>query len=274
MPPYRREERPIGWDENTTMRKFLRETAAVAEVELIKLVRDPTEVFSRAIQPVLWLVVFGQVIAHAHGIQTGEIGYLAFITPGILAQSVLFSAIFYGIAVIWERDLGVVHKLLVSPARRSALVFGKAVSAGFRGLVQAAVIYVIAYIMNIAIRHDPLAVGGVLLAVLLGSGLFSTFSLIIACIVKTRERFMGIGQVLTMPMFFASNAIYPLDLMPPWLRSIAQLNPLTYLVDLLRGLMIVGGVSVHGYGVDFFVLIATFLVMVAIAVRLYPTLAE
>jgi len=128
--------------------------------------------------------------------------------------------------------------------------------------------------MNIAIRHDPLAVGGVLLAVLLGSGLFSTFSLIIACIVKTRERFMGIGQVLTMPMFFASNAIYPLDLMPPWLRSVAQLNPLTYLVDLLRGLMIVGGVSVHGYGVDFFVLIATFLVMVAIAVRLYPTLAE
>ncbi|BBL70885.1 ABC transporter permease [Methylogaea oryzae] len=256
------------------MKRFLRETSAVAEVELIKLVRDPTEVLSRAIQPLLWLVVFGQVFAHARGIYTGEVGYLAFITPGILAQSVLFSAIFYGIAVIWERDLGVVHKLLVSPARRISLVFGKAIASGFRGFVQAAVIYLIALALHIGIRLDPLAIAGVLAAVLLGSGLFSTFSLIIACIVKTRERFMGIGQLLTMPMFFASNAIYPLDIMPPWLRIVAQLNPLTYLVDVLRGLMIVGGESVHGYGVDFAVLLAALVVLLMTAVKLYPTLAE
>jgi ABC-2 type transport system permease protein len=254
--------------------RFFRESAAVAQVELLKLVRDPTELFSRAVQPVLWLVVFGQVLAHAHGLYTGEVGYLAFITPGILAQSVLFSAIFYGIAVIWERDLGVVHKLLVSPAMRTSLVFGKAVSAGFRGIVQTAVIYVLAIVMSISIRHEPQAIVGVLASVLLGSGIFATFSLIIACIVKTRERFMGVGQLLTMPMFFASNAIYPLELMPPWLRVVAQLNPLTYLVDALRGLMIVGGESVHGYAVDFAVLIAVFLVLLVIAVRLYPTLAE
>src|SRR5450756_2854413 len=213
------------------MERFLRESVAIVEVELIKLVRDPTEIVSRAVQPVLWLVVFGQVLAQVRGIHTGQLSYLAFITPGILAQSVLFSAIFYGIAVIWERDLGVVHKLLVSPARRSSLVFGKAVSAGFRGLVQAAVIYLIAFVMHVTIRHEPQAICGVLAGVLLGSGLFSTFSLIIACIVKTRERFMGIGQLLTMPMFFASNAIYPLDLMPGWLRIVAQLNPLTYPVS-------------------------------------------
>ena len=91
--------------------------AGLPMTELIKLVRDPTEVISRAVQPVLWLVVFGQVLAQVRGIQTGKLSYLAFITPGILAQSVLFSAIFYGIAIIWERDLGVVHKLLASPAR-------------------------------------------------------------------------------------------------------------------------------------------------------------
>ena len=256
------------------MERFFRESAAVAQGELIKLIRDPTEMFSRAVQPVLWLVVFGQVLAHVRGIYSGEIGYLAFLTPGILAQSVLFSAIFYGIAVIWERDLGVVHKMLVSPARRVSLVFGKAVSAGFRGIVQTAVIYVIAIVMGIAIRTDPLAIAGVLASVMLGSGLFSTFSLIIACIVKTRERFMGIGQLLTMPMFFASNAIYPLDLMPAWLRVVAQVNPLTYLVDALRGLMIVGGESVHGFGTDIAALVAGFGVLLAIAVRLYPTLAE
>ena len=256
------------------MERFLRESTAVAQVELIKLARDPTELVSRAVQPVLWLVVFGQVLAHVHGIYTGEIGYLAFITPGILAQSVLFSGIFYGIAVIWERDLGVVHKLLVSPARRSSLVFGKAISAGFRGLVQAVVIYLIAIAMHVEIRLDPQAMLGVLGSVLLGSAIFSTFSLIVACIVKTRERFMGIGQVLTMPMFFASNAIYPLDLMPGWLRVIAQLNPLTYLVDVLRGFMIPGGETVHGYADDFTILLAVFLVLLAVAVRLYPTLAE
>jgi len=254
--------------------RFLRESAAIAQVELIKLFRDPSEILTRAVQPVLWLAVFGQVLAHGRGISSGNVGYLAFNTPGILAQSVLFSAIFYGIAVIWERDLGVVHKLLVSPAMRGSLVFGKAVSAGFRGLVQASVIYLLALAMRIEIRPEPHAILGVLGCVLLGSGLFSTFSLVIACIVKTRERFMGIGQVLTMPLFFASNAIYPLDLMPPWLRAIARINPLTYLVDALRGLMIVGGESVHGYGVDVAVLAAAFLALLALAVRLYPTLVE
>ena len=112
---------------------FFQQTAAIAEIELKKLLRDPTEVLARAVQPVLWIVVFGSVFSRVRGIPTGNVSYLSFMTPGILAQSVLFTAIFYGIAVIWERDLGIVHKLLVSPAQRSALVYGKATSAGFRG---------------------------------------------------------------------------------------------------------------------------------------------
>ncbi len=256
------------------MERFIRESAAIVEVELIKLARDPTELVSRAVQPVLWLVVFGQVLAQVRGIHTGQMSYLAFITPGILAQSILFSSIFYGIAIIWERDLGVVHKLLVSPARRSSLVFGKAVAAGFRGIVQTLVIYLVALLMHVSIRLDPLAIFVVLGSVMLGSGIFATFSLIIACIVKTRERFMGIGQLLTMPMFFASNAIYPLDIMPCWLRVIAQANPLTYLIDVLRGLVITGGENIYGYGVDFTAMLSVFAVLLFIAVSLYPTLAE
>src|SRR5271166_3764838 len=179
------------------MRIFLQQTAAVASAELRKLMRDPTELFSRAVQPILWLVVFGQVFSRVRGIPTGGVGYLAFLTPGILAQSVLFSAIFYGIAVIWERDLGIVHKLLVTPAPRSALVLGKAGAAGLRGVIQAVVVYLIALSLGIELRWQPAAVAVVIAAVMLGSAIFSTFSLIIACIVKTRERFMGIAQVLT-----------------------------------------------------------------------------
>ena len=256
------------------MERFIRESTAIVQVELVKLFRDPTEMISRAVQPVLWLVVFGQVLAQVRGIHTGPLSYLAFITPGILAQSVLFSAIFYGIAVIWERDLGVVHKLLVSPAWRGSLVFGKALAAGFRGVVQAVVIYIIAVAMHVSLKLDPLSICAVLGSVMLGSGIFATFSLIMACIVKTRERFMGIGQLLTMPMFFASNAIYPLDIMPAWLRVIAQINPLTYLIDALRGLMIAGGESVHGYTVDFAAMFGVFAVLLFVATRLYPTLAE
>lgn len=254
--------------------RFFAESFVIARMELTKILRDPTELFTRAVQPLLWLVIFGQVFSRVRGIPTGNVSYLAFMTPGILAQSVLFAAIFYGIAVIWERDLGIVHKLLVSPASRVSLVFGKAISAGFRGAAQAIIIYVIAVAMRVAVQWNPLSILGVFLAVMLGSATFATFSLIIACIVKSRERFMGIGQVLTMPLFFASNAIYPLALMPEWLKVVSRLNPLTYLVDSLRGLMIEGGQSIHSLPLDFFVMTIVFIALSAIAAKLYPTLIQ
>lgn len=256
------------------MLAYCQQSAAVAGAELRKLWRDPTELFSRAIQPILWLVVFGQVFSRVRGIPTGGVGYLAFMTPGILAQSVLFSAIFYGIAVIWERDLGIVQKLLVTPAPRSALVLGKAIAAGIRGVIQAAIVFLIALALHIDLRWEFLPIAAVVAAVMLGSAIFATFSLVIACIVKTRERFMGIGQVLTMPLFFASNAIYPLDLMPGWLQTVAGVNPLTYLVDALRGSMIAGGAAVHDLATDFGVMLAVFGGLMALAARLYPELAR
>lgn len=249
---------------------FIGKTATIAELEARKLHHDQTEVLTRAVQPALWLLVFGEVLAQTRAIQTGDLPYLDFMTPGILAQSVLFIAIFYGIAVIWERDLGTLHKLLASPAPRSALVLGKALSASERGLLQAAIIYLLAFALGVKLNLDPLALVGVLFIVILGSALFSTFSLIIACLVKTRERFMGIGQLLTMPLFFASNAIYPVSIMPTWLQAIAQVNPLTYEVDGLRALMVVNGASVYGFALDLgFLLAATALLIIA-AARLYP----
>ncbi len=268
------EARSLDSADSFSLVDFMGQSVAIGESELKKLLRDPTELFSRAVQPILWLVVFGQVFSRVRGIPTGNVSYLAFMCPGILAQSVLFSAIFYGIAVIWERDLGIVHKLLVSPSYRGALVFGKAISAGFRGLVQTFIIYVLALLMRIETVLNPHAILGVLFAVVLGSAIFSTFSLIIACIVKTRERFMGIGQVLTMPLFFASNAIYPLELMPKWLLVFARINPLTYLVDILRGLMIQGGRNAYGFAFDFAVLGLIYAVLVIIASKLYPTLIQ
>jgi ABC-2 type transport system permease protein len=124
-------------------------------------------------------------------------------------------------------------------------------------------------LLGVGIDLKPLSILGVIAVIVLGAALFSTFSLIIACAVKTRERFMGIGQVLTMPIFFASNAIYPLALMPSWLRVVSHLNPLTYEVDALRNLLLSAGVSDYGLTLDFGVLLGTTAVLIAIAARMY-----
>jgi ABC-2 type transport system permease protein len=253
---------------------FVRKTLVIAELEVRKLRHDMTELFTRAVQPALWLLVFGEVFTRARTIPTGNIPYRDFLVPGILAQSVLFISIFYGIAVIWERDLGLVHKLLVSPTPRTALVLGKGLSAGVRALSQAVVVYLLALILGVRIDWSPLALVGVLAAVLLGATCFSTLSLIIACLVKTRERFMGIGQLLTMPLFFASNAIYPTAIMPGWLRVLAHLNPLTYQVDALRALMLAQGTSSFRLALDFVILGGPTAVLIVLAGWLYPTIVR
>jgi len=250
--------------------EFVRKTLVIAELEVRKLRHDPSELLTRAIQPALWLLIFGQVFARTRAIPTGGLSYIDFMAPGILAQSILFIAIFHGIAIIWERDLGLVHKLLVSPSPRAALVLGKGISAGTRALSQVAFVYALALLLGVKIDWNPIALTGVLGAAILGAACFSTLSLIIACIVKTRERFMGIGQILTMPLFFASNAIYPISIMPGWLQVVSRLNPLTYEVDALRTLMLAGGTSVFGIAADMGILTMITALLVVTAAWIYP----
>lgn len=256
------------------LKRFVFKTLTITEVEVRKLRHDPTALLTRVVQPVLWLLVFGQVLARVRGIQTGGVPYLAFMAPGIMAQSVLFVAIFYGITVIWERDLGVIHKFLVSPTPRTAIVLGKAIAAGVRGLTQAVIIYVLAALIGVPLNMNPAALIGVVVLIMLIAALFSTFSLVIACLVKNRERFMGIGQVLTMPMFFASNAIYPVSLMPEWLQVFARINPLTYAVDGLRALMIAGVASSYGFGWDAAVLLVVTAGLVLLGGRMYARVVQ
>ena len=261
------------WGESTPrdgLVGFVYKTLVIAELEARKLRHDPTELVTRAVQPVLWLLIFGQVFSNMRAVPTGGMRYLDFMAPGILAQSVLFVAIFYGIAVIWERDLGTIHKLFVSPTPRGALVLGKALSAGIRSLSQIVIIYAVSALLRVRLNWQPLALAGVVLAVLLGAACFATLSLIIAAIVKTRERFMGIGQIVTMPLFFASNAIYPISVMPPWLQTVAHSNPLTYEVDALRGLMLAQGATTFGIGVDVAVLVGFTALLVLIGSWVYP----
>jgi ABC-2 type transport system permease protein len=225
---------------------------AMCAVELQKLRHDRTELYTRAVQPALWLLIFGQTFTRIRAIPTGGIPYIDFMAPGIIAQSAMFIAIFYGIQIIWERDAGVLNKLLVTPTPRSALVTGKAFAAGVKSLIQAVVVIVIAALLGVALTWNPLRLLGVAAAVVLGSAFFSCLSMTIAGIVLSRDRLMGIGQAITMPLFFGSNALYPVSVMPGWLQAVSKVNPLSYQVDALRGLLL--GSSAH-LAADFAVLL-------------------
>jgi ABC-2 type transport system permease protein len=194
--------------------------------------------------------------------------------PGVLAQSVLFVAIFYGISTIQERDQGIIVKFLVSPVPRTAIVLGKALSAGVRGLSQCTIIYLLSIVLRIHLSLNPWHILAVMATVILSASLFSTFSLVIACLVKTQQRLMGIGQIITMPLFFASNAIYPISIMPHWLQIVSRINPLTYEVDALRSMMLRAISSHYGIGTDLGVLFAIAGALVIVAGTLYPKIVN
>jgi ABC-2 type transport system permease protein len=208
-------------------------------VELRKIRHDRTELYTRAIQPALWLLIYGEVFTRVHAIPTpAGIPYLAYLAPGIMAQSALFIAIFYGIQIIWERDAGVLTKLMVTPTPRSALITGKAFASGVRSLVQGVMIVIIAALLGVSLTANPFRLIGSSLILVMGSAFFSCLSMSIAGLVVARDRLMGIGQAITMPLFFSSSALYPASIMPGWLQVISKVNPLTYEVEALRGLLI------------------------------------
>jgi len=258
-------------DRRMSPRLVLSRVVALCVVELQKLSHDRSELLTRAVQPALWLIVFGVTFTKLHAIPTGGVPYLDFLAPGVLAQSVLFISIFYGIQIIWERDAGVLAKLMVTPTPRAALVAGKAFAAGVRGLAQAVVVYLIAELLGVHFTVNPARLLGVVAVVLLGAAFFCCLSVTIAGLVLSRDRMMGIGQAIMMPLFFASNALYPVSLMPQWLQWINHVNPLSYQVEALRGLLI--GTPARLW-LDFGVLILATAVGIAAASGLLGRLAR
>jgi ABC-2 type transport system permease protein len=222
----------------TALRLLFSRTVTLCIVELQKIRHDRTELYMRAIQPALWLLIFGETVTKIHAIPTGSVPYLDYLAPGIMAQSALYIAIFYGIQIIWERDFGILTKLLATPTPRAALVTGKAFAAGIRAISQVVVVLILSAILGVSFIWNPIRLLGAVAAVVLGSAFFSTLSMTIAGLVLTRERLMGIGQAITMPLFFGSNALYPVAVMPGWLKAISLVNPLTYEVNALRVLLL------------------------------------
>ena len=244
-------------------------TVAMAQAELRKLRHDHLDIITRSVQPLLWLFIFGTAIENSHLIRAGGVSYRAYLAPGVLAQAAMFIAIFFGLAVIWERDVGQLQRLLATPLPRSAIVLGKAAGASVRAVVQAIVLFCVLAVAGIGLRWSVPGVVGALVMLVIGTGGFACMSMLLAAVVKERERFMGIGQLVMMPLFFASSALYPLAIMPAWLRAVAHANPLTYEVQGLRQMLVgVGGAG--ALWLDFLVVGGFFIAMLAAATRAYP----
>jgi len=248
------------------LRRLAAGTAAMSLTEWRKLRHDQLDLFTRSVQPLLWLFVFGTAMSRLRAIPTGGVEYRAYLAPGVMAQAAMFVAIFFGLAVIWERDVGQLQRLLATPLPRTALVLGKAAGAATRAVVQAVLLLIVVAIAGIGLRWTVTGVVGALVLLAVGTGVFACLSMTIASLVKERERFMGIGQLVMMPLFFASSALYPLAIMPAWLHDVARVNPLTYEVEGLRGFLLGGG---HPW-LDMLVCLGWLAVLTAAATKAYP----
>lgn len=214
------------------------------ELELRRLRHDRTELYFRAVQPILWIVIYGPVMGTARAIPTpGNISYTDFITPGVLIQSTTFLCIFYGLMMVWERDSGILKKLLVTPASRYATVIGRSMASGVRAMFQGLIIIPVALLIGVKFIPNVAYFVSAFVIIFFASGGFAAISILVASFMKTRERFMGIGQAIIMPLFFASNALYPIQMMPDALKYFSTVNPLSYVVDAVRGLLITGDLS-------------------------------
>src|SRR6201991_2153722 len=251
------------------LKRIAEGTFAMSLTEWRKLRHNQLDLLTRSVQPLLWLFVFGGAMSRLRSIPTGGIDYQAYLAPGVMAQAAMFVAIFFGLAVIWERDVGQLQRLLATPLPRTALVLGKAAGAATRAVVQAIVLLVVVAIAGIGLRWSVIGVVGALVLLAVGTGVFACMSMTIASLVKERERFIGIGQLILMPLFFASSALYPLSIMPGWLHVVARVNPLTYEVQGLRQMLL--GVGGHGkVWLDFLVMVGFFVLTVFGATKLYP----
>ncbi len=267
-PPAAWGSRPRG-PSGDPLKRLASGTGAMALAEIRKLGHDHVDVFTRSIQPLLWLFLFGSAMRHNRSLMVGTTDYRVYLAAGVMAQAAMFIAIFYGLAVIWERDVGQLQRLLATPLPRAAIVLGKAAGACVRAFVQAVLLLAVLAIAGIGLRWSVAGVLGALAILMLGTAGFACMSMLLAAAVKERERFMGIGQLITMPLFFASSALYPLTIMPAWLRALARVNPLTYEVQGLRQML--AGVGAHSeLWLDFVVVAGFFIAMLLAATRAYP----
>jgi len=207
--------------------------------EMKRYRKSRSGVLIRLIQPAVWIIVIGNTFAGTQPLiqSVGFAGeYIEFMAPGVIILTAIFTSIFGGVNTLWDRRYGFMNKALTAPISRSSIALGKMLAISLISALQASLILGIAFAIGVSFPN-PVLIAPIMAIVILFSLGFSGISVMVAATAKSQETFWGIINFLGMPLFMLSPALFPLDLLPEWLATAARLNPVTYTVLLVRGMM-------------------------------------
>jgi ABC-2 type transport system permease protein len=213
------------------LRHELRATGVVWRREMVRFVRDRARIFAMLVQPLLFLFVMGTGLTSI--VDTGdEIDFRTFLFPGVLAMSVLFTAAFSGISLVWDREFGFLREMLVAPVGRTAIILGKCLGGATAATLQSLVLLALAPVVGVP--YDLVLMLELLGCLFLGSLMLTAMGVVLSVRIKQIQSAMPMMQLIIAPMMFLSGALFPLAGLPGWLAVATKLNPLTYIVQPMR----------------------------------------
>jgi ABC-2 type transport system permease protein len=218
-----------------SFRSELRAMKIVWKRDLIRFANDRVRIVTALIQPLLFLFILGSGLQRLSSTNTHGIDLKTFIYPGILCMAVMFTALFSAASIVWDREFGFMREMLVAPVRRSSIVIGKCLGGATVASLQGVILVALAWAVGV-----PYSVGlvlGILGLQLLLAFALTALGVMVAVRITQMQTFMGVTQMLVMPMFFISGALFPLAALPAWLEVLNRIDPLTYAVDPMRRLV-------------------------------------
>ena len=220
--------------------KPIQDTGNVIWREMKHFSRSKAALFSTIIQPLIWLIFIGNTFNFPGLTYVLDApNYLTFFTPGVIAMTTLFTGIFGGVSIVWDKRFGYLNKMLAAPISRTAIGTGKIISVSFRTAIQTTIIALVAILVfGVNIQTGILGLIVAILIAMLLSMAFAGISMAIGASVKNMEAMMPVMTLLTMPLLFMSSAMFPTNFMPDWMATLTRFNPVTYAIDPIRALFL------------------------------------
>ena len=213
----------------------LRAIRIVWRRELIRFVNDPLRIATSLVQPLLFLFVLGSGLGRLASAGTHGVDLKTFIYPGVLCISVVFIAMFSAASIVWDREFGFLREMMVAPVKRSSIVIGKCLGGATVASAQGVIVLALAPVVHVP--YSAVLIVGVLGLQLLLAFTITAFGVMIAIRIKQMQSFMGVMQMIVMPMYFISGALFPAAGLPAWLTVLNRIDPLAYAVDPMRRLV-------------------------------------
>jgi ABC-2 type transport system permease protein len=219
-------------------RSFASELRAIKIVwrrELTRFAADRLRIVTSLVQPFLFLFVLGAGLNTLSRAGTHGVDLKTFIYPGILCMAVMFTAMFSAASIVWDREFGFLREMMVAPVRRSSIVIGKVLGGATVACIQGIIVLAIAGLVHVP--YAPTLILGVFGLQLLLAFTITAFGVMVAIRIKQMQSFMGVMQMIIMPMYFISGAMFPAQGLPAWLTVLNRIDPLAYAVDPMRRLV-------------------------------------